>query len=409
MNTEAIVSWLRSYSGLEADSLGPGVVARIATERAVALGGGADDYLERLINSAEERRQLIDRVIVPETWFFRDRAAFDAVAKYAAETWAPLNPGKTFRVLCVPCSTGEESYSLAMAFAQIGWPSSKLSIEAVDISSENIASAQRGIYRRNSFRGADLSYRDVYLEPHGEEAWRVSDSVRQSVKFSEANLLSDDFVVGRGGYHAVFCRNLLIYFDRETQKRAISMLDSLLDQGGRFAVGPAEPVLLFSHGYTALKTPAAFLLQRAPARTAPIPVARPKIFARPPIKPKPVLQPRARPLVPKPTPLVTPGGDDFEVIQSLADAGKLDEASQRGRALLARDSTPELLCLMGVIADALGEETRAQEFYRKALYLDPRHKDSLEQIALHMEKSGDLGAARIWRSRAQRAGEREAV
>lgn len=405
MNTEAIESWLRDYSGLEADSLGPGVVAKIASERASTHGCGAGDYLELLINSVEERRQLIDRVIVPETWFFRDRAAFDAVVRYAAETWAPLNSGKTFRVLCVPCSTGEESYSLAMAFAQIGWPAKRLSIEAVDISRENISSARAGVYRRNSFRGADLAYRDVYMESHGTDVWRVRDSLRESVRFSEANLLADDFAAGRGGYDAIFCRNLLIYFDRETQKRAISMLDGLLAQEGRFAVGPAEPVLLFSHGYTALKTPAAFLLKKVPARPkAPVVPAR-----RRPAKPKPVLLPRPKPFVKPAAPVVPPEVDTFDVIQSLANEGKLDEASERGNALVAHDATPELLCLLGVIADAVKDPLRAQEFYRKALYLDPQYKEALEQLALHMEKSGDQGAARIWRTRAQRAEERERV
>src|SRR5688572_11186690 len=98
MNTGAIEAWLRQYCGLEADSLGPGVVARAAYERIAALGcTAAVDYIAHLAISPEERQHLIDRVVVPETWFFRDRAALDAVARHAVEGWEPAHPDAKFR------------------------------------------------------------------------------------------------------------------------------------------------------------------------------------------------------------------------------------------------------------------------------------------------------------------------
>lgn len=401
MSTVTVEAWLREHTGLDASTLGVGVVERAVRARLAALRGESQaDYLERLANSAEERLQLIERVIVPETWFFRDRAALEAVARHAVETWGPVHATETFRVLCVPCSTGEEPYSLAMAFAQAGWPLERLSIEALDISRENITRAREGVYRKNSFRSADLRFRDLFLEPVGREAWRVGDRVRTPVTFTEGNLLAAGFAAGRAVYDAVFCRNLLIYFDRPTQTRAITALGALLAGDGLFAVGPAEPVLLFEHGFSTVDIPGAFLLRRTPPRVRPVPAptSAVRVAAKPHREPPPPPKRAVRPA----TPVAAAEPDTLATIQVLADAGKLAEAAERGAALLARGTTPALLYLLGAVADAAGDATGAETHYRKALYLDPHHTAALAQLALHAEKQGDLRSARALRARAQR-------
>lgn len=406
MNVAAVEHWLREHTGLDASTLGPGAIERAMRARLTALGlKDPADYLRRLVDSAEERLQLIERVVVPETWFFRDRAAFDAVVRHAVDVWGPAHPGEIFRVLCAPCSTGEEPYSLAMAFAQAGWSPGAFAIEAIDISRENIVRARAGVYRKNSFRGTDVSFREQFFEAVDRETWRVNDRVREPIVFTEGNLFTPGFAPGRASYHAIFCRNLLIYFDRPTQARAIEVLNALLLPGGLFAVGPAEPVLLFEHGFSTLKLPGAFLLARTPPRApvASAPVAlRPK-RELPPLPPKP----RPRPAAVTPARAVSAAIDTTATIQALADAGKLTEAAERGAALLGRESTPELLYLLGVIADALGDAARAETFYRKALYLDPQHSAALAQLALHAEKLGDLRAMRALRARAQRSTTKE--
>lgn len=411
MSTDLVETWLRRHCGLEAASLGPGVVARAVRARLDRLGlTSSADYLDRLVNFPAERQELIDRVVVAETWFFRDRAALDAVARYAVDTWGPANPGAIFRVLCVPCSTGEEAYSIAMAFAQVGWPVDRLLIEALDISHDNVVRAREGVYRKNSFRSADLGFRDEFLEPVGAELWRVRERVRVPVAFAEANVLAPDFSHGRGFYDAIFCRNLLIYFDRAIQNRVILTLGALLARGGLFAVGPAEPVLLFEHGYSALKIPAAFLLQRRPP--APVTVAPAPSPPRPRLAPLPLLKTTVPPplrVMSSPVQVMPPSRstDTLAAIQALADAGQLGEAAKRGTALLASGPTAELLYLLGVIADASGDPVRATELYRKTIYLDPQHADALTQLAFHAEKTGDLRTARTLRARVERTLGRE--
>jgi chemotaxis protein methyltransferase WspC len=410
MNMDSVETWLRGHCGLEADSLGPGVVARAVTARCAQLGCQTfQAYFERLVSSPAEQQELVGRVVVAETWFFRDRAALESVARRAVERAGSVRAGAVFRVLCVPCSTGEEPYSIAMAFAQAGWPLERLAIDAVDISRGNILRAREGIYRKNSFRGGDLSFRDAFFETAGPDAWKVIEGIRAPITFAEGNVLAPDFSHGRGAYDAIFCRNLLIYFDRSTQDQVIITLGGLLASGGLFAVGPAEPVLLFEHGYAALKIPAAFLLERASPRRAVVATPEPL----PPLKKRTAVVFETKP-VPKPvrgnpvsTPVVTvplsEKPDTLATIQALADAGKLAEAAARGSVLLERGPTPELLYLLGLIGDARGEAARAVELYRKTLYLAPGHAGALAQLAFHAEKAGDLRGARMLRARAERS------
>lgn len=410
MNVTAVETWLQAFTGLESSSIGADAVARAARERIADTGcTTVEAYLARLESSAEERNALIDRVVVPETWFFRDRPAIDALAKHAAGEWRQAHPRAVFRVLSVPCSTGEEPYSLAMAFALAGWPLEQLRIDAVDISRQNLARATRGVYGRNSFRGDDLGFRSAFFESAGSDTWRIAARVRAPVHFDFGNLLAEDFSSGRRPYDAIFCRNLLIYFDRATQARAVQTLDRILAPGGWFAVGPAEPVLLLAHGYEMLKVRGAFLLQRISARR-PSPPARAEaesVSARPWREivrlPAATTPTRAAPPRPEPGPAVDRDAELAE-IQRLADAGRLRDARTRGEALLAEvGSSAPLLFLLGVVSEVSGDPDRAEELYRKTLYLDPAHTEALGHLATLAESKGDPKLARSLRERARRS------
>lgn len=418
MNVVAVEAWLQAHAGLEASTLGAGVVARAARDRIEALRcRTAEDYVTLLERSPDERHAFIEKVIVPETWFFRDRPALEALARHVTTEWEAAHGEGVFRALSVPCSTGEEPYSLAMALARAGWPAARTRIEAVDISRENLRRAQAGVYGRNSFRGDDGSFREEFFSPAGRDAWRIEERARAPVGFEQGNLLADDFGVGRGLYDAIFCRNLLIYFDRPTQARAIRALEKMLAPGGWMAVGPAEPVLLFEHGFSVLRVAGGFLLHKAPVAAPVMARARPPRAAQPRLGPQRL--PAAKTAPPKPArhapaPLPPPApakaADLLDELRTLADAGRLREARQCGEALLARgESSGELFYWLGIVADAAGEGADAEAFYRKAVYLEPQHGEALVHLALRAEKRGDARAARQFRERAQRASAREAV
>ena len=116
-----IVQFLRETIGLDAGSIGRGVVERAILDRQTAAGAAdAIAYLARLRSSKEELQALIEAVVVPETWFFRDPGAFDALSSVVRHGAVPMAT-EPLRLLSVPCSTGEEPYSMAMALLPSRW------------------------------------------------------------------------------------------------------------------------------------------------------------------------------------------------------------------------------------------------------------------------------------------------
>src|SRR5215211_4812798 len=122
---------LKDVIGLDAPSIGPSAIAQAANERRLACGCATlNDYEQLLQASPVELQNLIDRVVVPETWFFRNREAFDALSRIVRQ---PDYTDAFLRLLSLPCSTGEEPYSMAMALFDAGLPPQRFAIDAVDI------------------------------------------------------------------------------------------------------------------------------------------------------------------------------------------------------------------------------------------------------------------------------------
>src|SRR5205814_13458 len=131
------------------------------------------------------------------------------------------------RLLSVPSSTGEEPYSMAMALLDAGVPSARFQVDAMDVSLQALERATAGVYGRNSFRGSGMVGREHHFEP-APGGRRVCERVSRQVRFRHGNLLACPFIPGRDRFDIIFCRNLLIYFDRPTQDRAIEQLGALL-------------------------------------------------------------------------------------------------------------------------------------------------------------------------------------
>src|SRR5205814_2378479 len=129
---ERIEKMLREKMGLDAASVGSGSIQRVIRLRMKRLGmPDTSVYRELLTRSETEWDELVESVVVTETWFFRDPEAFSVVVDAARA----CPPGASLRVLTIPCSSGEEPYSLAIALRDAGIPAERVRIDAVDISS----------------------------------------------------------------------------------------------------------------------------------------------------------------------------------------------------------------------------------------------------------------------------------
>jgi len=405
----AIEQLLRQTIGLNAASLGPGGIHRAVRLRMRTLGlKRLEDYQRFLRRSRAEWNELVESVVVTETWFFRDPEAIDAFARLVVDVWLPAHPFASLRLLSLPCSSGEEPYSLVMALLDAGVPPNRFQIEAVDISTRALAQAHRGLYGKNSFRGTDLAFRDHYFQPT-REGFVLDPAVRQCVRFSHANLLSDTFLPGHEIYDFIFCRNLLIYFDAPTQRKALARLQRFLAPSATLFVAPVEQPAVLGHGFVSANLPTAFALRKAGHPALRQRQARPYNRAVTPA----ALKAPACPAPPFLSPFSSFSGKpcsspevDLEIARRLADAGRLQEAAEICEAHLCRSRTSaQAYYLLGLVRDAAGDAS-AMDCYRRALYLEPNHYESLLQMALSHQRNGDSARARAFKNRAQRVKQR---
>lgn len=409
---------LKRRMGLDSGSIGKAAVERAVRRRMGMAGiGDEQDYLLQVQASPAEMQQLIEAVIVPETWFFRypeSQAAMAALAR--ARLYAAGAEGRVLRVLSVPCSSGEEPYSIAMALLDAGVPAERFQVDAFDISVRMVEFARRALYGRNSFRGDDLGYRDRYFSETADGHQLTSQVIKQ-VRFQPGNLFDPGLLAGVAPYDFVFCRNLLIYFDAATQASAVQVLRRHTRDDGVLFVGPAETTLLTGRRLPAVPMARSFAflakpLPPLPAAPAASPATRPIVHSwTPPRRPLAQAPVPGLPLPHAATPAVPAdsaagqGGAQAALrhIAALADQGRVQDAMAQCRAHIDKHgASAEALYLQGLLQDAAGDARQAQAAYRKALYLDPTHREALLHLAALVASDGDHEAARRLQARAAR-------
>ena len=193
---------LREEIGLDASTVGSSLIERAAQRRMVRRGiRAADEYTNLLMNDAQELQALIEEVVVPETYFFREPDAIADVTRRALE--AHIQQSDTnLHVLSVPCSSGEEPYSIALSLREAGLPASSISIDAMDVCLEAGRRAEEGVYRTGSFRGDFAAWKKYFLETTCGR--RVEDELRSTVRVAHGNLLSLRIKPPREKYDVIF-------------------------------------------------------------------------------------------------------------------------------------------------------------------------------------------------------------
>lgn len=393
MSLAPIRELISARTGLQPDSLGAGAVAKAVAERMRLLHiAGVGDYAARSARDPLEFQALIDAIIIPETWFFRGGKIYDALVKLA-QTRGEV----PFRVLSLPCSTGEEPYSIAMAFADNGLSPALWSIDAIDLCSTAIAAAGVGRYREFSFRETAPEVRSRHFATLGDLG-ELHASIRDRVRFRVGNLLDPmTLLPDAGRYDLVLCRNLMIYLTPAARRAALDTLDRLLAPDGVLAVGHAEAGNLHGSQFESTGPDGCFLFRRRSA-VAPKSELLPRP-ASPSAAPRPSAVPLSRTMVIPPS---------LAKAEALADAGRLPEALAECRALVDLGPTAPAYCLLGVVLAAGGKVELAADAFRKALYLDPHHRGALTHSLLLAEAKPDPDQAGMFRARLDRLPAEEA-
>ena len=406
--------FLKERIGLDVASVGAAIIERAVRQRTtLSQAAHADEYWQLLQGSRDEQQALIEAVIVPETWFFRYPESFATLGKLARQRLAELNNMRALRILSLPCSTGEEPYSIAMALLDAGLKPHQFKVDGMDISPLSVDKARRAVYGKNSFRGQDLQFRDRHFMPE-QDGHRVNEYVREQVRWQVGNVLDPTLLASEPAFDFVFCRNLLIYFDQPTQKQVFEVLKRLTHVDGVLFIGPAEGSLLGRLGMRSIGIPQSFAFSRH-SEPHPEPLPTPKPVAVPasqPLRSAPPPAPvRSRPfatVTALPVTKKTANPDAATLlaqIAALANEGKSAEARAACEHYLrSHEPVAQVFYWLGLLSDVAGLSLEAQSFYRKALYLEPQHPEALMHLAALLQAQGDTVGARRLQERAARSG-----
>ena len=412
--------------GLDVASVGEGLIVRGTQTRMKQLGlRRLEDYQRILLSASDEVQALVEEVVIPESWFFRDDRPFATFREFAQVGWATEPSRRPLSVLCLPCASGEEPYSVAIALLELGLPAERFEVVAIDISERSIQRAAAGLYSRNAFRGMDPRLQALYFTAH-DGRFLLKAAVRAAVRFVQGNILDPALLGRRAGFDVVFCRNLLIYFDDLARGRAFANLDRLTAPEGLLFLGHADrPDPDLATRFVAFADRGSFVYQKRTVRATPpaappppaprtIPPPAPPRAASRPVPPSPVRRvpvPSAAPRVVAPASVAAataPAGAvdaDEVLIQAsvLADQGRYHEATKLVRAHLGRGALDAgAHFLLGIIHQAAGDRAAAEAELTKAVYLDPEHDEALLALALLARRKGDMAAEALYRRRADR-------
>ncbi|MEH3120648.1 MAG: protein-glutamate O-methyltransferase CheR [Sphingomonas phyllosphaerae] len=242
------------------------VERRLQERMAATKSATFRDYftMVRFQASGEEMQSLVNAMTVNETYFYREDYQFDALVRHLlpeiARTRAPSDP---IRLWSMPCSTGEEPYSIAMQILE-NWPQAdeySVEILASDIDSRVIAEAKHGRYSARALHRLTPTLRNRYFTPVDGD-FRLCAELRGSIDFSVVNI-TDTFAMRRFRHlDVIFCRNMLIYFDDNSRRQAVEALYESLRPGGYICLGHSESMSRISSVFRPRKFGATILYQR---------------------------------------------------------------------------------------------------------------------------------------------------
>jgi chemotaxis protein methyltransferase CheR len=213
-------------------------------------------------DGAAEWPRVMDALSVPETYFWREADQFKALAEAMLPQIAARYREGIVRIWSVPCASGEEPLSIAMALEEAGWFSRMpIQIHGSDASEAALAKARAGRYRERAFRALPPELREKYFTPDGD-AWVVRPDLCRRVQWSRINLAEDAEVRPMASAPVIFCRNVFIYFSDRSLRATVRILAESMPKGGFLCVGAAESLLQVTNAFELEQVGTAFVYVR---------------------------------------------------------------------------------------------------------------------------------------------------
>lgn len=269
---QAIADLLCARAGLSFRS-GHRATIEQAIQRSMGRAGSANlfDYLQLLQTDREALDDLLVQATVGETYFFRDPGQLNVIAKQVIpEVLQRRGSGHRLRLWSAGCASGEEAYSLAMMLHRLGRLGGA-SVLGTDVSRESLQRAREARYRSWSLRGAGKEQALAYLA-EDEDEYRVVQRIRQAVQFEYLNLALDNYpsaATATREMDVILCRNVMIYFDRETIHSVASRLHRCLADGGWLVTAASDPPIYEYDFFDVVSTDCGMFLRKNAASGRP--------------------------------------------------------------------------------------------------------------------------------------------
>ena len=255
-------------TGIRLDGRKRYFLERRLIERARICGASSfRDYLGMLKfdRTGNEMEALISEMTVNETYFWRENYQFECMTKRMLDEVAVnKRTGERIRIWSVPCSTGEEPYTIAIHILEHWAKADQYDIEiyASDIDNAVLKQAAEGIYEERALSRLPAAYRNKYFRPLGERSWQIVDGLRGSITFARTNLADPVQTARFQGIDLIFCRNLLIYFDEASRRIAAENIHAALNPGGFVCLGHSESMSRISSLFRPRQFPEALVHQK---------------------------------------------------------------------------------------------------------------------------------------------------
>ncbi len=241
-------------------------IERRIAERMAATGTRSfPAYFSRIEADPGEVEHLINVFTVNETYFYREEHQLHCLGRSLLPSIVETRrPGDLVRIWSVPCSTGEEPYSIAIWLLE-NWPlvdAYHIEIVGSDIDTRVLDEALNGDYGERALSRLPAEVVERYFEPRGDGQRRLIQDLRESVRFTKANLVDTASVAVQGRFDIVFCRNVLIYFDDASRLIAANNLYDALRPGGYICLGHTESMTRISKRFALRRFQDAIVYQR---------------------------------------------------------------------------------------------------------------------------------------------------
>jgi chemotaxis protein methyltransferase CheR len=224
-----------------------------------------DRYLLLLERDPYERQLLVNAVTINETYFFREGHQLAAlVNEILPKIVAAKRPGDLVRIWSMPCSTGEEAYSIALWLLE-QWPlvdAYNIEIVGSDIDTHALDAAREGRYAARALARLPATVIEAYFEPELHHRRKIVDDLRESVLFTQTNLIDSISVAAQGKFDVILCRNLLIYFDEASRAKAAEHLHDALVPDGFLCLGHSESMGRIDQRFTLVRLADAIVYRR---------------------------------------------------------------------------------------------------------------------------------------------------